>query len=272
MPALVDSDSDIVHLARCIDCGVSLDGRTGCPECGRSYPVNDGILEAMGPLSGNNQIAAAFYNGPTWPRFKFWENVFLWFQGLGVTRARRKVLQYLPRTPHARVLEVGIGDGENLSRLPLGWEVHGVDIARNRLTACLDRAPSMFGRLALAEAERLPFADGTFDAVFTVGGINYFRDPAAALHEMRRVARSGGVLLAADERPDLYRFSLGHALNVPTLDRFFLRKTGLPPEFLAMVYDTPPAVEPAAREVWPTHRRISIWNGLGYCLVDVRHD
>ncbi len=182
------------------------------------------------------------------------------------------MLRYLPDVPHARVLEVGIGDGENLSRLPTEWEVFGVDLARTRLNACIARGTSMAGRLALAEAERLPFADASFDAVFTVGGINYFRDPAAALLEMRRVSRPGAVLIAADERPDLYRFSLSHALRMPAVDRFYLTKMGLPAEFLAMVYDTPPAVEPAAREVWPSHRRISIWNGLGYCLVDVRQE
>src|SRR5207245_845395 len=104
----------------------------------------------------------------------------------------------LPELTTARVLEVGIGDGENLSRLPEHCEVFGVDLARKRLAACVERFPRMAGRLAWAEAERLPFEDRAFDAVFTVGGINYFRDPAAALGEMRRVARRGAVLVAAD--------------------------------------------------------------------------
>ena len=106
--------------------------------------------------------------------------------------------------------------------------------------------------------------------MFTVGGINYFRDPAEALRELARVAKPGASLVAADERPDLYRFALGHAIGLPAIDRAFLKMTGLDPEFLAMVYQTPPAVEPAAREVWPKHRRVPVWNRLGYCLVDVR--
>src|SRR6185437_11585765 len=51
-----------------------------------------------------------------------------------------------------------------------------------------------------------------------------------------------------------------------------LRKTGLDPEFLAMVYESPPAVAPAAERVWPSHRRVPVWNRLGYCLLDVRHE
>jgi hypothetical protein len=87
---------------------------------------------------------------------------------------------------------------------------------------------------------------------------------------MRRVARPGGTLLAADERPDLYRFAPGHALGLEVLDAWGLRLLGLDPAFIAMVLETPALVETAARRAWPNHRRIPIWNRLGYCLVDVR--
>jgi SAM-dependent methyltransferase len=256
------------RLARCLACGQRLDGCSECPECHRAYPEIDGILEAIAPLSGTNRIAAAFYDGPCWSRFKFWEQVFLWFQGPGRAAARRQVLRHLPSLHRARVLEVGIGDGENLPLLPAAWEVFGVDIARSRLRACLARFPEMAGRLAWSEAESLPFEDGSFDAVFTVGGINYFRDPRAALREMRRVARPGAVVLAADEAPDLHRFGIGHMLGLEAIDRFWLALTGLDRDFVDMVFRTPPRVEAAALEVWPGHRRVPIWNRLGYCLVD----
>ena len=80
---------DVTRIARCVDCGERLNGRASCPACGRGYPVVGGVLEAIGPLSGTNRVAARFYDGPAWPRFKFWENVFLWVQGPGVSRARR---------------------------------------------------------------------------------------------------------------------------------------------------------------------------------------
>jgi SAM-dependent methyltransferase len=257
-------------LARCLACSTRLEGRSECPSCRRAYPVDDGILRAIGPLSGTNRVAAAFYDGPSWPRFRFWEQVFLWCQGPGPSSARRQVLRHLPDRAEARVLEVGIGDGENLPLLPTGWEVFGVDIALGRLRACRDRFPGTSGRLAWAEGERLPFDDQSFDAVFSVGGFNYFRDPAAALREMRRVARPGAVLVAADEIPDLYRFGLGHVLGLEAIDRLWLRLVGLDREFVAMVFETPPRVEAAARAVWPGHRRVPIWNRLGYCLVDTR--
>ena len=95
----------------------------------------------------------------------------------------------------------GIGSGENLAFLPPDWTVHGVDIARTQLEACLRRHPAMAGRLAWAEAENLPFADATFDACWSVGGFNYFSDHEAALREMRRVTRPGGPVVVADEVP-----------------------------------------------------------------------
>ena len=133
------------RLARCLACGARLEGRVECPGCLREYPERDGILQAIGPLNGTNRIAATFYESPSWPRFRFWEQVFLGLQGPGPAAARRQVLRYLPDRPSARVLEVGIGDGENVRLLPRGWEVFGVDIARNRLTACRKRFPGDVG-------------------------------------------------------------------------------------------------------------------------------
>ena len=177
-----------------------------------AYPYREGILEAIGPLSGRNRIVAAFYDGPGWRRFQPWEQGFLMLQG-GVRRARMEILRHvLASTPDAPMhvsLEVGIGDGANLPFLPPGWTVHGVDIARTQLEACIRRHPEMAGRLARAEAESLPFDDATFDACWSIGGFNYFRDHEAALREMRRVTRPGGPVVVADEIPGLHRAGPG---------------------------------------------------------------
>lgn len=254
-------------LARCLDCGAALGGRAECPGCARAYPVVDGVLEAIAPLSGTNRIASAFYDGPGWPRFKPWEEWFLRFLGPGVRRARQQILRFLPDRPEARVLEVGIGDGANLPLLPSDWTVYGVDIARRPLLDCLARVPEMTGRLALAEAEALPFSDATFDAVFSVGGFNYFSDHAAALREMRRVARPGATIVVADEHADLHKCSLWNLLGLGAIERWSLRATGLDADFVDMVLSHRVDVAGLARAVWPEHRLVPIWNRLGYCLV-----
>jgi SAM-dependent methyltransferase len=229
------------------------------------YPARGGIVEAIGPLSGRNKIAAAFYDGPGWRRFRPWEHAFLALQG-GQRRARLPVLKHLPNRAEARVLEVGIGEGDNLPFLPSGWEVHGVDIARTRLEDCLGRLPTMAGRLAWAEGERLPYEDQSFDASFTVGGFNYFGDHAAALGEMARVTRPGGVLVVADEAPWLHRCGIGHLIGVPRIDAAWFRLLGLDRDFADMVLAQRLDLNTLFPEAegW---RRSSIWHGLGYCAV-----
>ena len=254
-------------IGRCLRCRAPLGGRADCSGCGRSHPVVGGIWEAIGPLDGANRVASAFYSGPGWRRFRKWEHLFLCVQG-GPRWARRQVLRHLPERPSCRVLEVGIGDGANLSYLPVGWEIFGADIARPRLSACLARHGRSAGRLSHAEAEALPYDDDSFDAVFTVGGFNHFGDPGAALREMRRVARPGAPLVAADEVPDLPKYGLGHLIGVPSLDRRWMRALGLDPDFADLVLSTPLDVDAVASAEWPHHRRHRIWGGLGYCLVD----
>jgi ubiquinone/menaquinone biosynthesis C-methylase UbiE len=163
---------------------------------------------------------------------------------------------------------VGIGAGANVPLLPPDWTVYGVDIAPSQLALCRDRFPVMAARLACAEAEALPFADGVFDAVFSVGGFNYFRDPVGALGEMRRVARPEAPVIVADEDPDLIRFAPGRALGIDAIDRWALRAMGLDRGFIAMVQNYRLDVAAVARAAYPRHRRMPIWNRLGYCVVD----
>ena len=89
----------------------------------------------------------------------------------------------------------------------------------------------------MAEAESLPFDDATFDACWSVGGFNYFRDHEAALREMRRVTRPGGPVVVADEVPGLHRAGLGHLLGIPSFDAWWLRLLGLDRDFVDMVLD-----------------------------------
>jgi SAM-dependent methyltransferase len=270
-PAALEREASpsISDLARCLSCGKPLLGEPRCMECGRAYPFQEGIMEAIGPLSGRNRIVADFYDGPGWVKFRPWEQGFLMIQG-GVRRARMEILRHLlgSERRQARGLEVGIGTGENLAFLPPPWDVYGLDIARTQLEACLRRHPAMTGRLAWAEAENLPFADATFDACWSVGGFNYYSDHEATLREMTRVTKPGGPVVVADEVPGLYRAGLGHLLGVPSFDAWWLRKLGLDREFVNMVLEFDVDLRVLAERVWPLAKRHRIWHGMGYCLVN----
>jgi SAM-dependent methyltransferase len=268
------TEATIDDLACCLDCGTPLSGEPNCPGCARAYPTRDGILEAIDALSGRNRIAASFYDSPGWIKFRRWEQGFLIMVG-GIRKARMEILRHVVdrvKPPRVLALEVGIGDGENLACLPAGWNVQGVDVARTRLEDCIRRHPIMAGRLAWAEAEKLPFADATFDASWSVGGFNYYRDHEATLREMRRVTKPGGPVVVADEIPSLPRAGLGHLVGVPSLDGWWLRGLGLDREFADVVLEFDIDLKSLSERVWPGAVRHRIWRGLGYCLVDHTSD
>jgi SAM-dependent methyltransferase len=105
--------------------------------------------------------------------------------------------------PACRILELGCGPGdlwrENAGRIPEGWEIVLSDYsigmvrrARKNLASCGRRF-----RFAEADAQAIPFADGTFDAVVADHMLYHVPDRAKALREIRCVLKPGGRFFAA---------------------------------------------------------------------------
>jgi SAM-dependent methyltransferase len=105
-----------------------------------------------------------------------------------------------------QVLDVGCGVGHwgrALARvLPDKAQVTGVD--RDRLwpsqAAAKARATGLAHRFRFAAgtAEKLPFKNGIFDLVTCQTVLMHVRDPKAAVIEMARVTRPGGLIVAAE--------------------------------------------------------------------------
>jgi SAM-dependent methyltransferase len=107
------------------------------------------------------------------------------------------VRRHLP--PGGTVLDAGCGGGlvaERLRDLPVRYV--GVDIpTRSLLLAAADRDPDepLGASWASASAERLPFADASFDVVVFSEVIEHLLRPELAVWEISRVLRPGGVLV-----------------------------------------------------------------------------
>ncbi len=94
-----------------------------------------------------------------------------------------------------RVLEVGVGVGTDFVRFAragarltgVDLTEHGVELARQRLTL-----EGLEAEVRRADAESLPFTDGSFDFVYSWGVIHHTPDPARAAAEIVRVTRPGG--------------------------------------------------------------------------------
>jgi ubiquinone/menaquinone biosynthesis C-methylase UbiE len=92
------------------------------------------------------------------------------------------------------VLEIGVGTGKNFSHHPPGARVLGIDISPKMLARAARRARRL-GReidLVLADAQRLPFRDGVFEAAAATFVFCSVPDPVAGLEEARRVVREDG--------------------------------------------------------------------------------
>jgi ubiquinone/menaquinone biosynthesis C-methylase UbiE len=106
--------------------------------------------------------------------------------------------------PGARVLDVGCGPGTITiglaARVPDG-EVVGIDLAGDVLADARHEAESASQRNVRFEAGdvyHLGYDDASFDVVHAHQVLQHLADPAAALREMRRVTRPGGLVAARD--------------------------------------------------------------------------
>jgi len=103
-----------------------------------------------------------------------------------------------------RLLDVGCGPGSitrGLAERVAPGEVIGVDISTEILTAARqDAAARGLTNLQYQQADvySLPFPNASFDAVFAHQVLQHLREPCAALREMLRVVRPGGLIGVRD--------------------------------------------------------------------------
>lgn len=115
------------------------------------------------------------------------------------TRAHRRALAILERSPCSSLLEVAVGTGTECARLavdPRRKLCVGIDLS----ASMLKRARRKSGRRALlcqADARGLPFRDGSFDCLLSCYMIDLLpdNDIPIALGEFHRVLRPGGLLV-----------------------------------------------------------------------------
>ncbi|MDI6820153.1 MAG: class I SAM-dependent methyltransferase [Candidatus Hodarchaeaceae archaeon] len=109
---------------------------------------------------------------------------------------QRKKYQVLAKNlPRAnRALDVGCGTGMFLSLLSQKAKfIVGIDMSAEMLQIARKRAAG--AALVQADADNLPFADGSFDVIVSVTLLQNMPDPAFTVREFARVLRPAGIAM-----------------------------------------------------------------------------
>ncbi len=144
-----------------------------------------------------------------------------------------------------RALDLGCGTGLNLDHLAKLAQPVGTDFNEEALQFCRERGHTS---LCKADAAELPFTDGSFDIVTALDVIEHLDSDVAALRELNRVLRPGGIaVISVPAYPLLWTYwddILGHRRRYTTgVMRAAVERAGL--EVLKVSYTNTLTLFPA---------------------------
>jgi len=138
--------------------------------------------------------------GPDRWFFDAWSRVYdlPWVQVATYRPVHNAVLRAMHAPVCRRVLDIGCGTGQLATRIKETFprcQVVGCDFSGGMLRRAASRSHAV--RWVRGDAGRLPFGDGSFDAVTSTEAFHWFPDQDAALAECFRVLVPQGRLLLA---------------------------------------------------------------------------
>lgn len=205
---------------RCPACRGPLDGVLACGSCGRRYDEVDAIPRLLDPTAPG--LEAKLREVAAWPELAREQG---WYQAddrvdaalpflnrdlgwedraWGATEHGFGILLDRYVQPGMRVLEVGAAKSWASQHLiPRACEYVACDLVVDPVIG-LGRGRFFEERVGpylrvQADAERLPFADSSFDLVFCVATLHHALDLGAMVRELGRVAGRGAVVAALNE-------------------------------------------------------------------------
>lgn len=126
-------------------------------------------------------------------------------------------LEPIRHFPGNRLLESGVGRGDLLCRwTEKNISLYGCDISAGNIQYCQQRFLQLQKEafLSHADAERLPFANESFDIVYSLSVLWYVPNFEEAIAELFRVTKPGGMIL----------FDMLNTWHVTSLANHFWRK------------------------------------------------
>jgi ubiquinone/menaquinone biosynthesis C-methylase UbiE len=174
-----------------------------------------------------------------------------------VVRKWRRLLW--SRVETSRVLEIGVGTGNNIPYYPADAEITAVDFSEGMLKRARDKASRHKVKVNLQQmdAQNLEFADNTFDTVVGTMVFCSVPDPVRGIREVERVCKRGGKVVLLEQDFSANRFSrlLAKLVNplVMQMGSDFRRRT----------------IDDVAKSGLKVERVTNLWAGL-FKLIEAR--
>lgn len=185
----------LLPILRCPACGGTLSLQAGgdaalmCANCGKSYPIVDGIPRFVGELEDGTAARTQASFGYEWTHFNDWSpsgetNFNDYFEGVDFGALR-----------DATVLDGGCGMGRHARQIaPHVKRVVAVDFSR-----AIDQAARNTGEAGNVDCVQgdllaLPLADESFDFVYSLGVLHHIDQTEAGLKALVGKVRPGGSL------------------------------------------------------------------------------
>lgn len=181
-------DGAFDHAIACPHCGFAIENEGGIPLLVRDRAVIDATIAEARSLGRETWYTKAQLGQWTGPYRHHMQKRKQWVEGvLHAWRSRRGA-------DPAIGLDLGCGDGTNLGWLASHFtSFYGSDYNLLRLLRALKLGTR--ARLFMADIGAYPASDDSFDVIFFNHVLEHIPDDVAALREVRRILKPGGLLI-----------------------------------------------------------------------------